>query len=484
MLAFRRHPEQTHAVQTLQSLRTSKNWRAVAILLVITLAKWSNAQQVQFPSTSPVYPTTTNPTQLFPAAPPANTSWAAGAILAPSTAPVNSGTYPPPMTFPPATYGNPVVTPLGQPTSQVPWSNPAAYPGFPQGFGTTAPTSGSIYPNTNPPALYPGNSAPVNPFSFGNPAAANPYGYPVPSANAVYPYADANGNYLIPSNSWFNNPNGNVFTTTSQQVIRFFQGPRFRHSWIANDDSPNSVEINDSDVSLAFAIPRFFGSTQPLYLLPSYSSHLWEGPSNGTADLPGAAYSAFLDVGWQTDPIRTFGLETGIRLGVFTDYQTFNDDSFRILGKLIGNVRLTPTATGKLGVYWIDRNRIKLVPAGGIIWTPNPDTKFDLFFPEPKLSHYLTTFGRTDAWWYATGYFGGGTWSITRADDTEDSIDINDLRVMLGMEFGRNDALRAGQRLAFVEAGYAFQREIIYRIRPQDNLDLENSFVLRAGIGY
>ncbi len=464
---------------------TSPRFSAILplVILIWTLPKLLFGQQIQFPSTSstPWNPPPTTNGQLFPSAPPANTGWASAGTIQPSAGNPSAfgGSVLPGQlnSAPSLTYGPATVTPLN---SAVP-NFGSVGPGYNYNFNSAAP---GAFPNNSPPALFPSNSTQA-PFGFGGSGSS------LGSKNSIFPDSWLNGNNWRLGSGWFNNGtnplwNGNV---QPPSVIRFFQGVRFRHTWVAGDDQPGDIqpdalEINDSDVSVAFAIPRFFGSTQPLFLVPSFSSHLWEGPSNGIADLPGSAYSAFLDTGWQTDPMRTFGLETGIRLGVFTDYETFNSDSFRIMGKLLGRVRVTPTSVGRLGVYWLDRDRIKLLPAAGITWTPNPDTRFDLFFPEPKLAHYLATVGKADMWWYTTGYLGGGAWTITRAVGAEDSVDIYDLRIMGGLEFGRNDLLRSGQRNAFIEAGYAFNRELIYRIRPQDNLDVEDSFVLRAGFGY
>jgi hypothetical protein len=461
----------------MQKLQTA----CLAVCMLAFTVNTASAQLVQFPSTSASPPAWNGASSapLFPAAPPANSGWAGvGTIQGPvglgTTGNPALGTFP--STSGNVTYGTPTITPLGSPQfgfgnapfGNSPYGNPALG-AYPNNFGTA--------PNAMPPSLFPGYGS--------NSGFANPFGSAAGSTNSVFPNSWFNGNNWRLGSGWFNNGSAPIWNGSSApEVIRFFQGPRFRHTWIEGDDEPNDVQINDSDVGLMFAVPRFFGSTQPLLLTPSFSSHLWEGPTTPTADLPGSAYSAFLDIGWQTDPVRTFGLESGIRVGVFTDYDTFNSESFRIAGKLVGRVRLTPNAVGRAGVYWLDRNRIKLLPAAGLTWTPNPDTRFDLFFPEPKLSHYLATLGRMDMWWYVTGYYGGGAWTITRADSTEDSIDINDIRVMLGLEFGQNQYVRFGQRSAFVEAGYSFNRELIYRIRPQDNLDIENSFILRAGIGY
>ncbi len=310
-------------------------------------------------------------------------------------------------------------------------------------FPNTYPSS--VYPQQSPPALFPGGlSGTAPPSMYGT-----PYGTPYnPNPGTVW-NPTWNGPLLT------GQPYGSTtWGSTLAQPMRFFVSPRFRHTYIAPDKDPDGLGINDSDVSFLFQVPGFLGSTQPLYVVPSFSLHLWDGPKDSNSDLPGSAYSAFLDFGWETDPQRTFGTELGFRVGAFTDFKTFNAQSIRYLGKVLGRVRLTPSSTFRIGAYWLDRNRIKLLPAVGILWIPNPDTRFDIFFPEPKLSHYVTTVGDKDFWWYVTGYYGGGAWTIERASGGSDEIDINDIRVAIGAEWGKNNMLRMGQRVAFAEVGY------------------------------
>jgi hypothetical protein len=426
---------------------------------------------------------------------------------APPTQPFSASPYPsqpfPGQPFPAQPYAGQPVTPtypspsnlwgLGnlfgttQPQPYASATSPYGYPtGYPVGTVPSGafPTSAPVFSNTYPPSVYPNAQPPtLFPSGFGTPTQVQS-GVPMGQPYFVQPGQPTVWN----PNPW-QTPTGPMMNNSFTQdplgyTSRFFVTPRFRQSWINGNDDPTALEINDSEVSALFQIPRFFGSTQPLYMAPSFAIHLWDGPSNGTADLPGSAYSAFMDFGWETNPAQTFGLETGIRIGVFTDFNTFNSDSLRIPGKIIGRARLTPNATARIGAYWLARNRIKLLPAAGILWTPNPDTRFDIFFPEPKLAHYLSTIGNKDCWWYVTGYYGGGAWTIQRADGTSDDIDLNDIRVCLGFEWGRNEALRLGQRCSFFEAGYAFNREVIYRVSPQDNLDVDSSLVLRAGFIY
>jgi len=354
-----------------------------------------------------------------------------------------------------------------------PYTNPTVYP----------PTA---YPNSSPSALFPG-AYPQSGYGYGQ-GGGNWFGNLFGKNTYAQPGLTPPGNLVLPpGGSWGNwNPQGSVFNgqPTYPQVLRLFQGPRFRHAWIYGSDDTDALQINDSDIALAFAIPNFLYSTQPIYLLPSFSVHNWEGPRDVAADLPPIAYSAFLDAGWQSDPARIMGAELGLRVGWFSDFESNTSDSLRIMGRALGRIRLTPAATLKLGGIYLDRNKVKFLPAGGILWQPNPETRFDLFFPEPKLAHYLATVGTMDTWWYVGGYYGGGSWTVKRTSGTKESIDINDLRLVLGLEWGRNEQMRDGRRVGFLEAGYVFQRELLFKESPADNLDLQDSLMVRAGIGY
>ena len=396
------------------------------------------------------------------------------------------------------TYNAPAYTAptYGAPTTGYPGYNGAAptMPGVGQSgiLGSYPYTNSTVYPpsafpNSSPSALFPG-AYPQTGYGYGQGSGGSWFGNLFGGNSYAQPNISAPGNLVLPpGGSWGNwNPQGSVFNgqPTYPQVLRLFQGPRFRHAWIYGSDDTDALQINDSDVALAFAIPNFLYSTQPVYLLPSFSVHNWEGPRDVAADLPPIAYSAFLDAGWQSDPARIMGAELGLRVGVFSDFEANTSDSLRIMGRALGRIRLTPAATLKLGAIYLDRNKVKLLPAGGILWQPNPETRFDLFFPEPKLAHYLATVGTMDTWWYVGGYYGGGSWTVKRTSGAKESIDINDLRLVLGLEWGRNEQMRDGRRVAFLEAGYVFQRELLYKESPADNLDLQDSLMIRAGIGY
>ena len=352
------------------------------------------------------------------------------------------------------------------------YANPG--PGYANpGPGYTNPGPGYGAPAYAPPAYAPA-APPVSPY--GSPAYPSTI-YPSPSPSTLFPGGlIAGGSYL----NWGSPDNFSAY--------RLLQGPRLRHTYLAGGDEDDSLGINRTDVSVAFAFPNFLYSGQPIYVVPSFSLYLWDGPVSGggpdSADLPPSAYGAYMDFGWETDPNRIFGAELGLRVGAFSDFDTFSSDSIRVLGKGLLSFRLTPASTLKGGVYYVDRVDVQLIPAGGVLWQPNPSTRFDIFFPEPKFAHYWRTIGTKDVWWYLAGGYGVGAWTIERTDETTDSVAINDLRAVFGFEWGPGELLRTGRRTAFVEAGYVFQREVEYENSPSDDFTPDNTWMIRAGIGY
>jgi hypothetical protein len=417
---------------------------------------------------------------------------------------------PPPSSYTPPPYSAPVYTP---PSAQPTFAPPPAALGTPlfdpystgATPGTFTPAMQGAAPVSSPqfPGWLPGASSNQSPGTFGGmfgaaPASApapfgagnpgfgpSPYGSPGLSAPTFPPeaYPAGSPNTLFPGGLF----TGGSFAGASggsYNPVRLFQGPRLRHAWINDGNGGEDVEINSTDASLVFAFPNFLYSTQPIYIVPSFGLHLLDGPNESKGnDLPAQLYDAFVDFGWQSDPNQMIGADLGLRVGVFSDFESTSEDSIRVLGKAIFKFRLTPYSTVKAGVYYIDRNDVDWVPAFGLLYIPTPNTRYDLFFPQPKLSHYFTTLGTQDLWAFVAAEYGGGAWTITRSNGDEEDIDINDIRVTLGVEWGRSDIIRNGSRTGFAEIGYVFNREVIYS-RSGKSFEPDDSFMFRLGVGY
>lgn len=420
------------------------------------------------------------------------------AVGGPITGPASSGSLFDPYSGGPAGgYVSPAQSPsgfFGAPATVAPQGglfgtiapSPIGAPAF-GGGGFGAPGFGGSV--NQPPPLFGstpilGGSATAIPSTgFGGPVLNSPGAYGAPTGYGYAPSAFPSGapSTLFPGGLFGNassfSPNFNPY--------RLIQRARFRHTFLFGNEDPDALQVNDTDVAFAFAFPRFFASTQPLFITPSFSLHQWDGPLASTgADLPGNAYSAFVDFAWASDPNRIVGAELGASVGSYSEFDVFRSDSLRVRGKGLGTFRLTPATTFKLGVYYYDRVKIKLLPAGGLLWRPNPFTKVDLFFPQPKISRFVSTVGTNDVWWYLSGDYGGGSWTIDRDDGRSDQVDYNDIRLMMGFEWGTTPQLRAGSRTAFFEFGYVADRELVYRNNPQDDIGLDDTWMIRLGLGY
>jgi hypothetical protein len=374
---------------------------------------------------------------------------------------------PPAASVPPTLNFDPYAAPRTIPTPNPGLLNPAT-PGYgpaPVTGGSTAPFAANQGPNMgwgSAPAApvsptWPG-AAPVTPY--GGPAYANPYGWSgPPPGQTIYPNGWAWGQ--------------------GQQPIPLFQNIGLRHTWIYGKGDPTDLQTHDSEASFTMAAPNFLFTQQPIYITPGFVLHLWDGPKGLVADLPSKAYSAYLDLQYRTDPNFQVGAEVDARVGLYSDFRTLTDDSIRITGVGLGVIRVSPELAVKFGVAYLDRNRYKLLPAGGIFWYPTPQIKLDLFFPSPKLAMYLTTAGPLEIWGYIGAEYGGGAWTVQRTAGFTDRIDINDYRVFAGLESTGVRGLHS-----FIEAGYVFGREVTYYSDPAQNFDPPNTFMLRGGVSF
>jgi len=376
---------------------------------------------------------------------------------------------PPTITVP---GGSNVITapPAGAATPINPYTGTTAAPFDP--YSTSGSSAYQFWSNT-PPSNGNGVFAqpPASPYAATTPLAQPPGSFPTYGPPAAPPGGVASPQYVF--------PNGVGPQWDLSQSIRFIQDLRLRHTYVGGGDDPTDLGINDTETAVTFTIPNFLTTGQPLFISPAFALHLWDGPSFMAADLPPTAYSAYLDAQWASDPNLQIGAEVGFRVGVYTDFNTLNDDSLRIQGLGLGVLRLTPTLTAKIGVMYLDRNKIKILPAGGLLWTPTPQVRFDFFFPQPKLSAYLTTVGRFELWGYVAGEYGGGAWTIERADGTSDAVDINDIRISSGIEWTGPRGLTG-----FVEAGFVFRRQVIYVVTPADSFNPDDSYMIRAGLSF
>ena len=347
------------------------------------------------------------------------------------------------------------------------WQQPGV-----NGIGPTSPVPGSGAPAgiTAPPGV-------------GTPGFASPYGQPTPWTRPVAPAPGAapstdpyyrGSPYAATSNYGYN-------TTAAPPYQRLFQDTGLRATYL-HGEQHDDLQLTEVEASTTAYLANFMGIPHGLRVTPGFAFHWTDGPQGPTfPHVPGRLYSGYVDLGLEPKFSQYFGAELSARIGIYSDFQAFNEDSIRLLGTAVGVFQTTPTVSLKLGAAYIDRVRIKLLPAAGILWTPNPQTRWDVFFPAPKLSNYWTTIGNRQVWWYLGGEYGGGSWSIERetSPPRTDRIDINDVRIYVGVEWWS-----LNRYYAFLELGYVFDREVVFYRVPGDTENLDDTFMVRGGVSW
>jgi hypothetical protein len=408
-----------------------KPWLATAIFVGAASLAWSTAraQRVEFPTAAP-------PSATYPSSPP---------LLSPAT------TYGSTVQSPPPTF-DPYAVPSGTPPMSAPYLPPAASPYAAP--GTSAPYSTApVY--TAPAPVY---GAPYN----GTPAALYPNGVPV-----------------------YNGPTFAPVTDTWTKTMRFLQEVNADETWLARGGGQHALGINTINTWVTFAIP-FYWNPNPLLVTPGFQLNLWDGPDpvgpppGVGPDLPAQTYGAYIDAAWNPQLSNWFGAELEISPSLYTDFNHTTSESIRILGRGLGVLTLTPTVQFKLGIWYLDRNLVKLLPAGGIVWTPDPDSRYEIFFPAPKLAHRCSTVGNHTLWAYIRGEYGGGAWTIERGNIPDD-FDYNDLRFAIGLDV--LPETQTGIR-GYIEVGYAFDRQLVFRSNDPARFDLTDTVLLGGGIAF
>ena len=291
----------------------------------------------------------------------------------------------PALPAPPPTGGAPAAAPAPYPMPPAGTAAPGVAPGPPATFGAPGATLGP--PTTPAPAptytLPPGYTAPP-------PAAPGAVVQP-PPANWD-PYAAPGGAPcpLVPQDPCLPAPATPSFAT----VQKFLQHIDLDYHWFAGHNGTANVAngsqelgINDAELSATFAFPIFYNSQTPLLITPGFAVHYWEGPVSvppTPADLPARTYDAYLDAAWNPQINAWFGAELDARIGTYSDFARANDVLVLFTGKAEAVLAFSPCVKVKAGVWYLDRNLVKMLPAGGICWTPNPDVYFNVLFPNPE----------------------------------------------------------------------------------------------------
>ena len=392
------------------------------------------------------------------------------------------------VTLPP-TYGAAPVAPVpGAGAVPAPGAGTAVTPSAGT-YGFPAPQM-TIPPVTPPPGASLGSIQPFDPYAMPPLGSVPPttYGAPVPQSTlpSVPVLPPATPTWPAPGITTGAPPATTLPPVGSGPPMppfqKLFQDTGFRYMW-QTGEAGYELQIHEFDISTTMYFPKFLGSG-PLRVKPGFLLDALNGPSPpAESDMPSRLYAPYLDFHWTPGKGRQMYGDLNFRTGVYSDFESVTNDSVRFMGTGVGVIALNPTTSLKIGITYLDRVDAKILPAVGVLWEPNDQTRWDIFFPAPRLSSYWRTWNNRQLWWYLGGEYGTGSWTIDRQGEplkgASDRVDINDIRVFLGIEWKNLNRFNG-----FIDIGYVFNRELVYVVVPEDSIKLDNTIMLRSGLSF
>jgi len=257
-----------------------------------------------------------------------------------------------------------------------------------------------------------------------------------------------------------------------------FQKLIFDGTWLAPGGNDGlGLSLVETKTVLAFPVPS---REYPLIVTPGFAVRYFDGPA--APDVPPRVYDAYAQFRWMRRLSSSWGIDLAVTPGVFSDFEQSTDEALRITGHGVLAWTCSPRLKLAVGVAYLDREDLGVLPVGGLIWTPRDDVRFELVAPRPRIARRIYWAGHfgdeVQDWIYIAGELGGGTWAVARANGTDDVLTYRDWRALLGVE----RKVIGGLDTRF-EVGYVFSRSIEYTSGTPD-FDPPGTVLMRGVLTY
>ena len=216
----------------------------------------------------------------------------------------------------------------------------------------------------------------------------------------------------------------------------------------------------------------------PLLITPGFGGTLVDAPAG--VDLPSDLYEGYIQARWLRKIGKRFGVDLAVAPGWYSDFHNDSSQSLRITGHGFGAWEATDNLRVVAGLIYLDRYDVNMLPAGGLVWTPADDQRFELIFPRPRLAWRFAEHPRAAHWSYLAAEFGGNQWAMQSATGADEVVVIRDYRLIAGWERKPAD-LGISWRL---ETGFVFGRTVQYYDSDTPTAHPGNTFMVRAGAWY
>lgn len=211
--------------------------------------------------------------------------------------------------------------------------------------------------------------------------------------------------------------------------------------------------------------------------------HFVDGPGHIGSDLPPRLFDIFWNARFVAETDYGIGIEANFQMGLFTDFEDSVREGWRFPGRVLAYSHLwTAEDPGRVvgGFEYLDLEQTEILPAGGIIYKPTPDTQVDLYFPRPQIRLRVDQEESGDQWLYFRGEYHGSAWAIERNTGNADVVSLTEYRATIGLETIPSDKEESS---SFFEVGFLFNRDLEYR-SGVGNFQPDDTVVLRWGSRY
>ncbi|MCH9652911.1 MAG: hypothetical protein K0U86_20335 [Planctomycetes bacterium] len=227
-------------------------------------------------------------------------------------------------------------------------------------------------------------------------------------------------------------------------------------TWLpGNGDELGIFSLNLSET---FDFPRSEGFT----VTPRFGVHYLDGPVR--TDLPARVYDTSVAFRWFKKFNDKWSYELEVAPGVYSDFKNVTSDSVRITGRGLAYYMHSRSKQFVVGVVYLDREDLSLLPAVGMIMWFSEGSRLELIFPKPKFTYRIEKDESKERWLYVAGEFGGGSWGIRRGTaGVDDVATYSDLRLIGGLETKHTNGM-----ISQFEIGYVFNRKLEYKSQMGD----------------
>jgi len=242
----------------------------------------------------------------------------------------------------------------------------------------------------------------------------------------------------------------------------------------------DGLGLTTLDTSLTIGLPAPTVNS-PLLVTPGFGTTFVDEATGPTdPGLPSQLYESWLQARWMRKIGERFGVDLAVAPGWYSDFANDTPQALRVTGHGFGAWEYSKNLRIVAGVIYLDRYDVNILPAGGLLWTPADDKRFELIFPRPRLAWRVAESDRAAQWVYLAGEFGGNQWAVRRDNGANDVVVYHDYRMLAGWERRPAD-LGVSWRL---ETGWVFGRLVEYYITDTADYRPSDTFLVRAGIWY